>query len=101
MPVTFRINVNGVERAVTAEDDTPLPYVLRNDVRLNGPKFGCGIAQCGACTAIVNGEARAWLRLPASSRAASLARRLRGEYAVLLDESRPRCWTNSARKASR
>jgi nicotinate dehydrogenase subunit A len=57
MPEMFRINVNGAEHAVTAEADTPLLYVLRNDLHLNGPKFGCGLAQCGACTAIVNGEA--------------------------------------------
>jgi nicotinate dehydrogenase subunit A len=57
MPETFRINVNGVEHAVTADGDTPLLYVLRNDLRLNGPKFGCGLEQCGACTAIVGGQA--------------------------------------------
>jgi nicotinate dehydrogenase subunit A len=57
MPEAFRINVNGAEHVVTAEGDTPLLYVLRNDLRLNGPKFGCGLAQCGACTAIVGGEA--------------------------------------------
>jgi nicotinate dehydrogenase subunit A len=54
---TFRIHVNGAEQAVTADGDTPLLYVLRNDLGLNGPKFGCGLAQCGACTAIIGGEA--------------------------------------------
>ena len=57
MPETFRISVNGAEHLVEAEGDTPLLYVLRNDLRLNGPQFGCGLAQCGACTAIVDGEA--------------------------------------------
>lgn len=57
MPEAFRMHVNGAERAVTADGDTPLLYVLRNDLGLNGPKFGCGLAQCGACTAIVGGEA--------------------------------------------
>lgn len=57
MPETFRIHVNGAEYAVTAEGDTPLLDVLRNDLGLNGPKFGCGLAQCGACTAIVGAEA--------------------------------------------
>jgi len=48
-----RIIVNGEPRLVDAEPDTPLLYVLRNDLRLNGPKFGCGLGQCGACAAIV------------------------------------------------
>jgi nicotinate dehydrogenase subunit A len=45
MPETFRIDVNGAEHAVTAEGDTPLLYILRNDLHLNGPKFGCGLAE--------------------------------------------------------
>jgi nicotinate dehydrogenase subunit A len=57
MPESFRINVNGAEHAVTAEGNTPLLYILRNDLGLNGPKFGCGLQQCGACTAIVGGRA--------------------------------------------
>lgn len=48
-----RIIVNGEARLVDAELDTPLLYVLRNDLGLNGPKFGCGLGQCGACAAIV------------------------------------------------
>jgi nicotinate dehydrogenase subunit A len=67
MPATFHINVNGVEHAVTAEGDAPLLYVLRNDLGLNGPKFGCGLAQCGACTAIVGGEATRTCVLPLSA----------------------------------
>jgi nicotinate dehydrogenase subunit A len=42
---------------VDADPDTPLLYVLRNDLSLNGPKFGCGLAQCGACTVIMDGNA--------------------------------------------
>jgi nicotinate dehydrogenase subunit A len=57
MPETFRIHVNAAEHAVTADGETPLLYVLRNDLGLNGPKFGCGLAQCGACTAIIGAEA--------------------------------------------
>lgn len=57
MPQTFRITVNGAEHTVTADGDVPLLYILRNDLRLNGPKFGCGMEQCGACTAIVGNEA--------------------------------------------
>jgi nicotinate dehydrogenase subunit A len=49
--------VNGERRTVSAEPDTPLLYVLRNDCALNGAKFGCGLAQCGACTVLVGGLA--------------------------------------------
>ena len=44
------ITVNGRQHEVAAAPDTPLLYVLRNELELNGPKFGCGLAQCGACT---------------------------------------------------
>ena len=57
MSQTFRVHVNDVEHLVTADGDTPLLYVLRNDLGLNGPKFGCGLAQCGACTAIIGAKA--------------------------------------------
>ncbi len=50
------LNVNGKARDVDTDPSTPLLYVLRNDLKLNGPKFGCGLAQCGACTVIMNGE---------------------------------------------
>jgi nicotinate dehydrogenase subunit A len=51
-----RITVNGKPHMVDAAPDTPLLYVLRNDLELNGPKFGCGLGQCGACAAIVGGK---------------------------------------------
>src|ERR1700752_327106 len=54
--MTYRLTVNGGSHVVTAVPETPLLYVLRNDLGLNGPKFGCGLGQCGACAASVGGK---------------------------------------------
>jgi aerobic-type carbon monoxide dehydrogenase small subunit (CoxS/CutS family) len=55
---TMRLLVNGDTHTVDVEDgSTPLLYILRNDLGLEGPRFGCGLGQCGACTVIVRGEA--------------------------------------------
>jgi len=51
------LKVNGKSRAVEVDPNTPLLYVLRDDLGLNGPKFGCGLSQCGACTVIMEGSA--------------------------------------------
>ena len=53
--MTVSLKVNGEAHSVEAEPDTPLLYVLRNDLGLNGAKFGCGLGQCGACTVLVDG----------------------------------------------
>src|SRR5436309_4336205 len=51
------LNVNGKPRQVDVEPDTPLLYVLRDNLGLHGPKFGCGLAQCGSCSVLIDGKA--------------------------------------------
>ena len=63
----FRLTVNGAERSVTCEPDTPLLDVLRHDLGLAGPKFGCGMGLCGACSVLIGGRARSSCDLPVSA----------------------------------
>jgi nicotinate dehydrogenase subunit A len=63
----FDLTVNGEERSVEAESDSALLYILRYQLDLNGPKFGCGLAQCGACTVLVDGKAIRSCQTPVSS----------------------------------
>jgi isoquinoline 1-oxidoreductase subunit alpha len=65
------LNVNGKQREVDAEADTPLLWVLREQIGLTGTKYGCGIAQCGACTVHIDGEAVRSCVRPLSSVAAN------------------------------
>src|SRR3954464_14617608 len=66
METPISLTVNGQTHLVAAAPDTPLLYVLRNDLRLNGPQFGCGLEQCGACMVLVGAKARMACRLPLS-----------------------------------
>jgi nicotinate dehydrogenase subunit A len=61
------LKVNGKSRVVEIEPGTPLLYVLRNDFSLNGPRFGCGLSQCGACTVIMNDKAVRSCSIPVSA----------------------------------
>ncbi|MGC5779662.1 (2Fe-2S)-binding protein [Methylobacterium sp. NFXW15] len=62
-----RLNVNGVVREVDAEPDTPLLWVIREQIGLTGTKYGCGIAQCGACTVHIDGAAVRSCSMPLSA----------------------------------
>ncbi len=64
---TYQLSVNGKPRSVNADSDTPLLYVLRDDLGLQGPKYGCGLGQCGACTVLLNGEAVRSCIMPVAS----------------------------------
>ena len=67
MPQKITLTVNGRGHRLDLEPDTPLIYVLRNDLGLKGAKFGCGTGQCGACTVLIDGQPRPSCRLPVAS----------------------------------
>ncbi|CPL93512.1 (2Fe-2S)-binding protein [Bordetella pertussis] len=60
----FTLEVNASRHTVTADPDTPLLYILRNDLCLNGPKFGCGLGECGACAVLIDGVAARACTIP-------------------------------------
>jgi nicotinate dehydrogenase subunit A len=65
--LSLTLNVNGADHSVDADPATPLLYVLRGDLALNGAKFGCGLGQCGACTVTVDGKAAYSCLLPVAA----------------------------------
>ena len=65
--MTISITVNGAAHQVVADAETPLLYVLRNDLKLKGARFGCGLGQCGTCTVIVDGKAVQSCDVPVSA----------------------------------
>jgi aerobic-type carbon monoxide dehydrogenase small subunit (CoxS/CutS family) len=76
--MTLSLNVNGVAHTIDAAPETPLLYVLRDDLQLNGAKFGCGLGQCGACTVQVDGKAVYACLLPVSAAAGRRVRTVEG-----------------------
>jgi len=67
MEQTFRMMVNGAMKSVRCEPETPVLYALRNDLGLNGPKFGCGLGQCGTCSVLLDGKEVRSCTLPVSA----------------------------------
>ncbi|MEQ9378233.1 MAG: (2Fe-2S)-binding protein [Imperialibacter sp.] len=63
----FTLHINGSQKMVDTEPDTPLLYVLRDYLALNGPKFGCGLSQCGACMVLLDGRATTSCMIPVSA----------------------------------
>ncbi len=63
----MHLEVNGKSRLVDTDPDTPLLYVLRDDLELRGPRFGCGLSQCGACTVIIDGNTVRSCSIPVSA----------------------------------
>ena len=78
MAKTVKLTVNGKRHTVQSAADTPLLYVLRNELDLHAPRFGCGLSQCGACTVHVDGEAVRSCIVPASSVAGKQVTTLEG-----------------------
>ena len=74
----YTLKVNGKPQSVAVDADTPLLYVLRDDLALKGPKFGCGLGQCGACTVHVDGVATRSCLLPVSTLAGKSITTLEG-----------------------
>jgi hypothetical protein len=89
----FRLTVNGAERSVTCEPDTPLLDVLRHDLGLAGPRFGCGMGLCGACFVLIEGRVRASCDMPVSA----AARQVRGRHRILVNRHTERSRTEVSR----
>ena len=96
---SITLRVNGTSRTVDVDPATPLLYVLRNDLDLHGPRFGCGLGQCGACTVIINGVATRSCVTPTSAvksevttlEGLSAGGRLHPLQQAWIDEQVPQC----------
>ena len=78
MTRTIELNVNGARRAVIADADTPLIYILRNDLKLKGTRFGCGQGVCGCCTVLLDGRSVQSCNTPVSAAEASAVTTIEG-----------------------
>ena len=78
MKTAIQLNVNGKLHTVEATPDTPLLYILRNQLELYGPKFGCGLQQCGACMVLLDGRSSPSCQLPVGTAAKSTITTLEG-----------------------
>jgi nicotinate dehydrogenase subunit A len=74
----IELNVNGKTHSIEAEPDRPLLYALRDDLGLNNPRFGCGLAQCGACTVLINGVPARSCNMPINAVAGKTVTTLNG-----------------------
>jgi aerobic-type carbon monoxide dehydrogenase small subunit (CoxS/CutS family) len=96
---TIALKVNGTTHTMDVDPATPLLYILRNDLGLQGPRFGCGLGQCGACTVIVNGSAMRSCILPVAGvrgeittlEGLSKGGRLHPLQQAWIDEQAPQC----------
>jgi isoquinoline 1-oxidoreductase subunit alpha len=84
--MSISLIVNGMAHTLDAEPDTPLLWVLRDSLKLTGTKYGCGIAQCGACTVLIDGQATRSCMMPLS---AAVGRAVTTIEGLSLDESHP------------
>src|SRR3974390_3631716 len=88
MATSIKIKVNGLTHGVSASLDTPLLYVLHNELHLHGPRFGCGLAQCGACSVLLNGKEIRSCVTPVASVAGQSITTLEGLPALWAAESK-------------
>ena len=100
MTQKYSLNVNGKMHSVEADPDMPLLYALRNDIGLNNPKFGCGLAQCGACTVHLDGEPVRSCSLPLSAVAGRSVTTIEGLMKTDPGKALERAW-NAAQARSR
>jgi nicotinate dehydrogenase subunit A len=78
MQKTIRLTVNGKAHSITTDPETPLLYVLRNNLQLNGPKYGCGMSQCGSCMVLLDGKAQTSCIMPCAAAATHQVTTLEG-----------------------
>jgi isoquinoline 1-oxidoreductase alpha subunit len=88
----FNLTINGRPEAVEIDADTPLLWLLREELHLTGTKFGCGVGQCGACTVIVNGEAVRSCILPVDAVGNGIIETIEGITATPLGQKLVEAW---------